>query len=196
VHVREAGGAQDVRGEVPARQVDETIRPGRRAAPLYGGGISHSGWVGMEGFFAACAESEDPESPVTLSVPRIIGVRPIKIRSGHGPADKTNNTFFNTITVSPLYTFGPWTGPAPELLLNHVRKGSYWLQEPGMYVAPDSPVRGGFFATGLPELATGTEPAEVGLGEAAAVIPQDRIESLALSLQRAVHGPQAGSELP
>ncbi|MGA5819829.1 hypothetical protein ACPC54_18455 [Kitasatospora sp. NPDC094028] len=171
------------------RRLDEKPRPGRRAAPLYGGGIPHGGWVAMAEFFTVHSDDVGEMPAYALSVPPIVDTQPIKVRCGHGPEDRTNRALFTAITFSPLHMVLPWSGPAPELLLSYARKGHYYPQAPGRYVAPDSPVRGGFFATGLPELPASAEPGQVALG-GTAVIPDDRVASVAASLLRAVCGPQ------
>ncbi|MEU4206086.1 hypothetical protein [Streptomyces sp. NPDC026294] len=123
-------------------------------------------------------------------MPQIVGTRPLPDRCGHGHQVKTSTAHFVAITFSRLHVLGAWTGAAPELLLSYARKVSYYPEMTGRYVAQDSPVQGGFLATGLPELAPGTEPDAGAFASPAAVIPASRLTTFIDSLRRAIDGPQ------
>ncbi|TLQ39452.1 hypothetical protein [Streptomyces marianii] len=101
---------------------------------------------------------------------RVRGVRPMPSRVDTHP--KGGRRFFTHHAISPLHTYGPWPGAAPEIVFTRPSR------------LPAAARHEGFFATGLPELPADMDPADALLQPTAAVLTREQAECLTAYLRK------------
>jgi hypothetical protein len=145
----------------PFRRVDERPRRLRGvAAPLYGGFISDM--TPLRNFLTDFVDHATNDPALPLSPGRIRDTRPLVARTSL--ESLASRMHFSYRALSPMHTYGPWDGAAPELLIKRVR---------GM-----ERVSVGFFATGLPELPASANLEALSAELPAAAINRERAEYL------------------